>query len=193
MSKSTILVIFGVIFAFLNLNAQEKDSTELKIEFSESYAPAGKGKIKNPKVASWLSCALPGAGQVYNGKYWKVPIVYTALGGTAYLISQNNYQYHRFLDAYVASTDEDSLTISEFEGIRPLDNVEHFKDQYHRSRDLSIIFFAGLYILNIIDASVDAHFSDFDISDDLSLYYRPDYYQIKNENYYGLTIGLNFK
>ncbi len=130
---------------------------------------------KSPKTASILSAVLPGAGQVYNRKYWKVPIVYAALGTAVYFIDFNSKKYRTFRGEYVARLDDDSLTIPspEYSDIADA-QINDAKDYYKRMLDLSYASLALVYVLNIVDASVDAHLFSFDVSEDLSVNWRPE-------------------
>lgn len=127
----------------------------------------------SPTLASLLSAAIPGAGQVYNKKYWKVPIIYGLGGYVTYAVLYNNKEYNRFKTAYLYATDDDPNTVDEFNGEIPDDQLKYYKDTYRHQRDLNIIGIMAIYIMNIVDASVDAHFFDYDISDDLSLKIAP--------------------
>lgn len=127
----------------------------------------------SPRKASILSAVLPGAGQVYNRKYWKAPIVIGGLGVSYYFIRENNGQYQRYKDAYLALTDNDPGTVDEFEGRFSAQSLLNVADTYRRWRDLSYIAIGAVYILNIVDASVDAHFVRFDVGRDLSLQVAP--------------------
>ena len=127
----------------------------------------------SPTKASILSAVLPGAGQVYNKKYWKAPIVLVGLGTSIYFIRENNSQYQRYKDAYIALTDNDPSTVDEFNGQFGSQTVLNVADTYRRWRDLSYIACGLVYVLNIVDASVDAHFVRFDVSSDLSLQVSP--------------------
>ncbi len=127
----------------------------------------------SPRKASILSAVLPGAGQVYNRKYWKVPIVIGGLGASYYFIRENNSQYQRYKDAYIALTDNDPATVDEFGGRYSAQNVLNVADTYRRWRDLSYIAIGMVYVLNIVDASVDAHFVRFDVGRDLSMELSP--------------------
>ncbi len=151
--KNLLLIFF--LFISLIVSGQE-DTTR--------YKPA-----HSPTLASVMSAIVPGAGQVYNKKYWKIPIIYGLGGYLAYSVYYNNKQYMRYKEDYKALTDNDPNTIDEFNGEVPADQLKYAKDQHRRQRDLAFMGLSLLYVLNIVDASVDAHLYDFDISDDLSL------------------------
>lgn len=129
-------------------------------------------KIHSPKRALISSAALPGLGQVYNKKYWKVPIIYGGAAALIYSFSFNNGKYQAYLDAYRARTDGDPSTTDAYLQYSP-ENLILLKDYYRRNRDLSAIGMVLLYSLNMVDAYVDAQLFDFDVSDDLSLQIRP--------------------
>lgn len=139
----------------------------------------------NPKRAMWLAIVLPGAGQIYNRKYWKLPIVYGGFLGCAYAMRWNNQMYMDYSQAYLDIMDDDPNTKSYTQflhlgtEITPA-NEERYKqifksrkDKYRRWRDLSFFVMLGIYALSIVDAYVDASLSQFDISDDLSLRLEP--------------------
>ena len=137
-------------------------------------------KKHSPKLAGGLSAALPGLGQVYNKKYWKVPLIYAGAGALLYAINYNSSRYATYRNAYSLRIDGDTNTIDQFD--IQLENDEpkyteesllNLKDYYRRNRDVSYIFMGVLYMLNIVDAAVDAHFYSYEISDDLSLKVRP--------------------
>jgi len=139
-------------------------------------------KDKSPKKAAIYSAVIPGAGQIYTKKYWKVPIIYGGLVTSAYFINDNNNQYNEYRDAALLSyeTGEDQLGYTYSELII-------LKDHYKRNREISYFSFVGVYILNIIDASVNAHLFHFDVSDDISLNIRP-YSTFSNT---GVSFSLN--
>ena len=133
----------------------------------------------------WLAIVLPGAGQIYNRKYWKLPLVYGGITGCIYAITWNNQMFHDYSQAYMDIMDNDPNTDS-YNDFLHLGNVvdesnksryqELFrkrKDRYRRWRDLSVFALIGVYALSVIDAYVDASLSEFDISDDLSLSVSP--------------------
>jgi len=127
------------------------------------YKPA-----HSPTKASIMSAIVPGLGQIYNKKYWKVPVIYAVGGYLGYAVYYNHTQYIRFRNDYKYLTDDDPNTVDEFNGEVPADQLKYVKDQYRRQRDLSFMGLAVWYVLNIVDASVDANLYDFDVSDDLS-------------------------
>lgn len=139
----------------------------------------------NAKKSLWLALVLPGAGQIYNRKYWKLPIFYGGFVGCIYAMTWNNQMYHDYAQAYIDITDNDPTTQSynsflhlgttiTNENMQRYQNIfRQRKDRYRRWRDLSIFTTIGVYLLSVIDAYVDASLSDFDISDDLSLHVSP--------------------
>lgn len=138
--------------------------------------------IPNSTKATWLAIAFPGGGQIYNRKYWKLPIIYGGFAGCAYALSWNNKMYKDYSQAYRDITDKNDNTNS-FEDIFPPNTtynkeqmtqlIKNRKDSFRRYRDLSIFAFIGVYVISIIDAYVDAELSDFDISPDLSMRVEP--------------------
>jgi hypothetical protein len=127
----------------------------------------------SPTRASVYSAVLPGAGQIYNRKYWKAPIVWAGLGTCIYFIVDNNSQYQRYKDAYIAIVDDDPTTVDEFNGQYSAQSVLNVTDTYRKWRDLSYIACGLVYVLNIVDAGVDANFVRFDVGNDLSLGVAP--------------------
>ena len=137
------------------------------------------------KRAMWLSIVLPGVGQIYNRKYWKLPIIYGGFVGCAYAMRWNNQMYHDYSQAYMDLMDDDPKTESYNQfmhlGAKITDaNITRYqelfrkrKDRYRRWRDLSFFVMVGVYALSVVDAYVDASLSEFDISDDLSLEVSP--------------------
>ncbi len=143
----------------------------------------------SPRKAVIYSAVLPGLGQVYNRKYWKVPIVYAGLGGLAYGIKFNGDRYQFYKDKYKYMLDN---KVNEWEGIS-LKEAEFYKNYHRRYRDLFSILTAGFYIIQIVDASVDANLIDYDISDDLSLLIDPVLIPFQNGNHsFGLRCCLSF-
>lgn len=140
--------------------------------------------IPDPQKATWLALLIPGGGQIYNRKYWKLPIVYGGFVGCAYALTWNNQMYQDYSQAYLDIMDDDPTTESYRDFLSPNYRVEgnesqlqtifqRKKDYYRRYRDLSIFAFIAVYILSVIDAYVDAELSNFDISKDLSMKVEP--------------------
>lgn len=144
----------------------------------------------SPRKAVIMSACLPGLGQVYNKKYWKVPIIYAGLGGAVYGIIWNHEYYSDYRDAYVLRTDGDSTTIDNFDGFYTESNLLDLSSYYRRNMELSVVIFTFVYIINIIDAVVDAHLYDFDISDDLSMSLRPSVWNFNSAA--GPKMGAGF-
>lgn len=143
----------------------------------------------SPKKAMLLSALLPGSGQIYNKKYWKAPVVWTGFAVFGYFINQNNREYQRFRRAYNYNVDEDSTTISEFPNVSP-NLLANERDIFRKWRDLSIILTVGWYALNIIDANVDAHLFEFDVSDVARVRWEPTFNMALNRPRSPLTGGL---
>ena len=130
---------------------------------------------RNPKRATLLSAVLPGSGQIYNRKYWKLPIVYGALGTAGYFFFDNRSRYLPFKEAYVIDADTTDGLISEYYGDASLDQLRGAADQYRKWMEYSAIVFTIFYALQIVDATVDAHLFYFNVSDDLSMRIEPMY------------------
>ena len=139
----------------------------------------------NPQRALWLALVIPGGGQIYNRKYWKLPIIYGGFMGCLYAMNWNNMMYKDYSQAYLDIMDSDPTTQSYNQFLHlgqhiDSSNEERYKqifknrkDKYRRWRDLSFFCMLGVYALSVIDAYVDAELSEFDISKDLSLKVEP--------------------
>ena len=165
-------------------------------------------EVHSPRKATIYSAIVPGLGQIYNKKYWKVPLIYIGFGAIGYFINWNNENYQLFKTGYTHLTDTnpDTQDYLKIEAVRRnnynLDNPTEFnnlktallkqQDYYRRNRDLLVISMVGFYGLNIIDASVDAHLFDFDISDDLTLKWEPTMMNFDNNFVYCLNFRFNF-
>jgi hypothetical protein len=132
-----------------------------------------KNGWSRPKRAAILSAVLPGLGQIYNGRIWKVPIIYAIGGGLGYLAYTNNSHYQDFRNATIARTDNNPGTVDPYIGRYTDQGLVVLRDYHRRNRDLSIIFMTFTYLLQILEANVDAHLKGFDVSDDLSLRISP--------------------
>ncbi|MCB9359879.1 MAG: hypothetical protein H6588_01135 [Flavobacteriales bacterium] len=147
----------------------------------------------SPTLATLLSTAVPGAGQVYNKKYWKVPIIYAGMGTSLYFAFSNHKNYKKYKDAYLARLDEDETTVDEFDGLLTDENLKTNMDAYRRNRDYSYIIAGLFYVMNIIDATVDAHLFTFPVNDNLTLNFEPSLQLTQNNqisNGFKLVIKL---
>ena len=148
--------------------------------------------LHSPRKATIYSAVLPGAGQAYNKKYWKIPIIYAGFGALTYFVVTNNSEYKTYEEGYKFRLDGDVTTTDDFVGIYTDEDLVTLKNFYRRNRDLSVIGMSLLYVLNIIDASVDAHLFYFDVSDQLSMNVTPSYLPGKFSGP-ALTFSLTFK
>ena len=173
------------------------DSVQLA-KLNQSLQPVKKKRDwatwrPDTKRAMWLALVLPGAGQIYNRKYWKLPIIYGGFVGCAYAITWNNQMYHDYSQAYMDIMDDDPNTQSYNQFLHlgatiDASNIERYKeifrkrkDKYRRWRDMGTFVMIGIYAFSVIDAYVDASLSEFDISDDLTLRVEPT---MLNDNRY---------
>jgi hypothetical protein len=189
--------IFFLLLLSLWLMSANASAQEARL--TDSVTVLRKQSGHSPNRAANMSAIIPGLGQAYNKKYWKMPIIYGGAAALIYSYSWNNRQYQKYLGAYKLDSDTSSATNSEFQGIYTVNNLITLKDYYRRNRDLSVIGMVVLYAANVVDAYVDGHFYDFDISDDLSMKVNP--YIVPDRNVYGYQSGtitgvsltLNFK
>ena len=160
--------------------------------------------VPDPIRAMWLGLVFPGGGQIYNHKYWKLPMIYGGFLGCVYALTWNNQMLHDYSQAYLDIMDSDPNTKS-YEKMLPIGydisgreerfkNIfKHKKNFFRRNRDLSIFAFAGVYLLAVIDAYVDAELSTFDISTDLSLHVEPTFIQTSPSKAFGRESAAGVK
>ncbi len=198
-SKSEAIVINKVLTQKDSLQLAQLSSSESKTKRNwDTWRP-------NPKRALWLAIVLPGAGQVYNRKYWKLPLIYGGFVGCIYALQWNNTMFKDYSQAYLDIMDSDPSTESYNQFLHlgtkiTSSNIKQYqdifrrrKDRYRRWRDLSFFCMLGVYALSIIDAYVDASLSEFDISDKLSLRIEPTVFSTAQRNSLNLpsAIGLH--
>lgn len=186
MHKYISIVFLIYLIGNTSVWAQQKQDDVLIL------ADTVKGNPINPLAparAAFLSAIVPGLGQAYNKKYWKIPIVYGAIGTGVYFYVDNNTEYHRFRDAYKKRL---KGLPDEFQGQYSDATLINAQRTFQRNRDLSLIVSIGLYALNIIDANVDAHLMQFNVNDNLS--FKPEMYPnpIDNRQNVGLTLNYSF-
>ncbi len=127
----------------------------------------------SPVAATIFSTLVPGLGQVYNKKYWKVPVIYGGISTFYFIADWNQRGYKRFKTALKCKLDSDDSTVDEFGGVRSETELRYYMDSYRRNRDLAILGLTAVYVLNILDANVDAHLYDWNVDDDLNLKVEP--------------------
>ncbi|WP_411031545.1 DUF5683 domain-containing protein [Spongiimicrobium sp. 3-5] len=157
-----------------------------------------------PSKAAFYSAVLPGLGQIYNKRWWKVPIVYGAIGTGVYAYIFNNNEYNRFRDAFkrrkAGFTDDEFYDFTPDDGETPTtpdfsdEALQDAQERFQRDRDLALLITIGLYALNIIDANVDSHLKQYNIDDDLSLDIKPylEYNPITSNPNYGMALTIKF-
>lgn len=173
-------------------DAKEKTKVESVLKVENATIVDEKKVIDplSPSKAAFYSAILPGLGQAYNKKYWKIPIVYAALGTGIYFYIDNNKQYNRYRTAYkqrlAGLKDEFSEVVADTDAL-----IEAQKF-YQKNRDLSLLLTVVAYVLNIVDANVDAHLLQFNVSDDLSLHPHIDQNEIDFNRNLGVTLNFKF-
>jgi hypothetical protein len=156
-----------------------------------------------PSKAAFYSAVLPGLGQIYNKRYWKVPIVYVVIGTGVYAYTYNDDLYDRFRTAFkrrqAGFTDDEFYDINgdNAQGASPdldTDDLERQQENYQRDRDLALVITIAMYALNIIDANVDSHLKQFNVDEDLSMDIKPylDLNPITNNPNYGIAFTIKF-
>ncbi|MBU1368496.1 MAG: hypothetical protein KJ578_08560 [Bacteroidetes bacterium] len=160
--KRFVVLFLGLLVLIPLLNAQEPELQQAKPPHS-------------PHKATIYSALLPGLGQAYNKKYWKIPIVYAGFGTLYYFASSNGKLYREARTAYDYVVNEYEYPIDNqfVNGVYSAEDLQSIKDFYRRNMELSWIITGLWYVLNIVDATVDAHFFDYDISDDLTVQIEP--------------------
>ncbi len=179
-------VIIGITcLLFINISSQAQNSDTTKILV--------KPIKHSPRKAALYSAVLPGLGQAYNKKYWKIPVVYAGFGALAYSFNYNQTRFIKYRNAYRYRIDGDVNTVDNYVGIYSDENLNTLQKYYHRYRDLTVIGVALLYVLNVVDASVDGHLFTFDVSDNLSMNIQPTLINTAYSSNYHAGIGLKIK
>ena len=187
------LYIFFLLTTLTIFNSFSQESSVLKIKDtlfgnSSNYDPL------SPSKAAFYSAILPGLGQAYNKKYWKIPFVYAALGSGVYFYSSNNSNYNRARTAYKLRINEKP---DEFDGLNgniflSKDALIRAQKSYKKDRDLSLLVTAGLYILQIIEASANAHLLQYNVDNSLTINPKLIKSTVNNKTIVGAQINFNF-
>lgn len=197
--KSFRYILAVVLLSAASCFAQEQPKADPKpapatltpatIDTTQAVLKPYKYNALAPARAAFLSGVFPGMGQIYNKSYWKAPIVWGGLGLTVYYYSWNNSQYHIYRDAYKDLIAGKQLTgkLEGFDRTR-LETAQKF---HQRNRDLSALLTAGIYILQILEANTDAHLSQFNVDENLSL--RPEMQQNQLDYKYSMGLTLSYQ
>ncbi|GAA3624738.1 DUF5683 domain-containing protein [Flavivirga jejuensis] len=202
-SKFLIASIFTFLFCFSTI-AQEKEKKIKKlpkevivdsiIEIKKPFNPL------SPAKAAFYSAILPGLGQAYNKKYWKIPFVYGAIGTGVYFYITNNKEYNRYRDAYKSRlagyTNDEFYFDSEGNQLSTprvtTESLERGQEFYRKNKDISLLVTFGFYALNIIDANVDAHLLQYNVDENLSLAPHYEFNEFDATSNLGLTLNFKF-
>ena len=206
-SKGIILTFILLVFSLIALGQDKetkKDSVLNKNDELKVIASTTQKKEIDPLApskAAFYSAVLPGLGQAYNKKYWKIPIVYAALGTGIYFYIDNNNQYKRYRSAYksrLAGFKTDEFYGTDANGnpastpFVSTDGLIDAQDQLRRNKEVSLLVTIGLYALNIIDANVDAHLLQYNVDDNLSLSPHYKFNDLEGASDVGLTLNFKF-
>ena len=192
--------IFSILFLnlfFCTVFAQStKNSTADSTKKIADTSNKKNEKPFSPRTATIRSAILPGWGQAYNKKYWKIPIIYAALGTTTYLFFYNLNTYKALKQSYIYKTDtipgNDALIPPEFQNLNA-NSLRIYRNEYRKNVDYSVLFFFIFWGLNVVDATVDAHLKAFDVSDNLSLRINPGYSPLANTNGISFVFDIHSK
>ena len=192
--SKTLLWSFFLAFCLLGIgtgtaNGQSAASEQDTLKKLEKEGRTLSLLPKDPKKATLLSAILPGAGQIYNGKSWKVPILYAGILTDVYFIQYNHKRYERFRDALFALDKGEPNQFPSLNRAALVRNVDYWR----QNRDLTLLLMLGIYALNLVDANVDAHLSGFDISEDLTLKIAPQIGTLSASSTTGFSLTLQFK
>ena len=188
MNKLFAIFFIGFLLGNSSLFAQANPNGDLIVSDTIKKSKSKEINPLAPANAAFYSAIFPGMGQLYNKKYWKMPLVYAAMGTSIYFYSTNNTKYHEFRDVYkrrLAGYNDDKY---QFLDEDRLIRAQRF---YQKNRDISVLVTAAFYLLNIIDANVDAHLMQFNVDDDLS--FQPSYFQNDLNSKPNIGVTLNYR
>ena len=196
LNKFLYSCLFSIFFCCIAIAQDDKSTqdvdTNLIVVQDSIQTKREPINVLGPSKAAFYSAILPGLGQAYNKKYWKIPIVFAAIGIPTYLFIQNDKDLDLYRDAYkrrlagFTQGSEGDL----FPNVSN-DGLIRAQQQLRRNKELALLVTVGMYVLNIIDANVDAHLLQFNVDEDLSL--RPHFKYNQMENNTNLGVTLNFK
>ncbi len=192
MFKKKYSILLFLFFVTLNILAQEDD--RLILDSKSTVRESIDFNALAPAKAGFYSAVLPGLGQAYNKRYWKIPLVYGALGTGIYFYHRNSKQYRRYRKAFKLRKYglKDEFTSDDGVELLPINVLERAQRYYVKQRDLSLLITIGLYILQIVEASVDAHLIHHNVNDNLS--FEPTIYNepIGQNNVFAMSLNISF-
>lgn len=175
-----------LLFTLSSLLATSQEADTVIVKDTLNHSPA---------KATFMSLALPGLGQAYNKKYWKIPLVYALIGTPLYFALEQRKQFNEFKEVYLARVDDDPNTVdTKYINVYSDENVLNLIDFHRENRDLLFVLTGVAYVMNVVDAAVDAHLFYFEVNDDLSAELRPNvqYAQFQRSFIPSMTLSLKF-
>lgn len=214
MQLKRIIILLSILFFVTGLHAQDDkkqlatsslmdtgvkvhaDTTIIAKDTTAAQDSVTKKLMHDPRKATLRSAIIPGWGQAYNRQYWKIPLVYAAVGITAGTFVYNNKWYQRTKKAYDIVINEDTANYDQIDPklkglINYPQSLQYYRNDFRKNRDYSVLFFLLAWGLNVVDATVFGHLKDFDVSDDLSMRVNPTF-DLKTKTP-GLGLAFNFK
>jgi len=186
-NKSNFFLFFFLLI--ISVATAQQDSLAVSSEKEPKEKDYKPYNALAPAKAAFYSAILPGLGQAYNGSYWKIPIAYGGLGTGVYFYLKNDKEYDKYRDAYKNRL---AGRPDEYAGRISTDGLIRAQELYQKNKEISILVTVGVYILNIIDANVEAHLRQFNVDEDLSVKPNLDYDAFSGKTNYGLTLNYNF-
>ena len=200
LNKSQYFILIFLLSSVAFAQKKDKDSTSIGLDkdlvvIEEQTIERKPIDPLRPSKAAFFSAILPGAGQAYNKKYWKIPIVWGAIGTGVYFYIRNDEQFDRYRDAYkrrLAGFTDDEFSDADGNPLISDDGLIRAQQQFRRNKEVSLLVTLGLYVLNIVDANVDAHLLQFNVDENLSLSPHYQYNQMEHSSDLGLTLNFKF-
>ncbi|NIJ44560.1 hypothetical protein FHR24_000999 [Wenyingzhuangia heitensis] len=190
-NRSFIIILIALFFHFSSFS-QEKNEGNLSMDSKAFLDDQESYNALSPSKAAFYSAIIPGLGQAYNGRYWKIPIVYGALAIPTYYYFREQKTYNRYRKAYkqrqAGKVDEFSISTN----FKTTETLENAQKGLRRNRDISLFFFIGLYALQIIEASIDAHLLQFNTTHNISIFPNIENETSTNKDYIALSLNLDF-
>ncbi|MEI6576107.1 MAG: DUF5683 domain-containing protein [Bacteroidota bacterium] len=194
MKPELIIVRFLFLGLAVSLANASAFSQQVKPDNAKLLSDTSKIKPHSATRAAIYSAVLPGLGQTYNKKYWKIPVVYAGFATFGYFVVSNNKEYTKFKNAYeYKNGDTNPDKFNEYVNKYTVEELQSGRDFYRRNRDLSIILTSFWYFLGIVDASVDAYMFDYNVTDDISLKVMPNFNPISAQTPVPAELKLTFK